>query len=316
MSLAVGAAGAAASLGVGSAQAAYPGNFQGYEPGDPQTWVNQNGSSLTIQPNGAAYGTGAVPGLSESNFGLLDPSTSGLAYGQYAGAGFNKLPPGDDAAGNSSWPGQTFQFQAFVYLSNQWTTSSANNTNDIAWLPVSINEDLGGGNFTYAHAQSYRVKRTAGNTAAGTFTLYEAGTGNAPGTGNIPAFTVPGDNWYGIHEVYEIDQNTGNGRVTGSWIDTNGNILNGGLATFTIEFNGVGVASLPGTSFAGFRTFFPNFIDTSTNIDELGIPLDNVAVLLGSTPLIPPLTPIPEPASLALLGAGAAMMLRRRRREE
>jgi hypothetical protein len=319
------AAGAAVACAGGTLQAGTP-TFQGYET-DASGWDHPNGSNVTRVPTGTNYGGDPIQSLSGSYFGLMQGGTEIFTYGTSIGQSGDRTTFG----GKSSWastvgtvgdnPSQKYFTQNFVYLSNNLGDASPNNTNVLFYHQVTVAEDFGGGNFSINDPgfASFRVRRTAGDEAAGKFGL----SALTSGSNNIAPITVDGDAWYGFFNVYSVT-NDGYGQLDTKILDATGAVL----GSTSVVFNGsVGAGSssvelgIPGPpTFAGFGQLFVNYIDPPfsgsgdrAGIAEFGgIPMDNSALGWGDQPIIPPHVPIPEPASLLLLGAGSALLLRRR----
>jgi hypothetical protein len=126
-------------------------------------------------------------------------------------------------------------------------------------------------------------------TVPGNGTVQIAAFAGNPGTnGSVANITTSG--WYTFKTTFE--DNNGFTSNTMSVSDAQGNVLGSFTGTTTLPF-----AALTGTNYGDWVTVWDNGFAN----DVLAI--DNVQV--GT---------VPEPASLSVLGIGAAMLLRRRRR--
>jgi len=286
--------------------------FVGYETplaANTPWYLPPAGSSVTRELNG----TNGVPGLSGSYFGLMHPSPTS---GGIDGLPYNTGGPRTQmdmttglGSGTTPWPGGTFFYQQFFYLDNRVQAAPGNISNESFWLNIFHGRDTGTIG-TAGAADSYRFRRTSSHVSAGTWDITLAG---GPG---MSAPGVAGDNWYGIVEEYS---QAAFGTVKGYIVDDTGVIL----ASMTRLYN-----TFPASEFTGFLVNTHNRFDAdaagnATSIQQLGLPMDNTATVMGSlvidvpnnriTNLLIPALTVPEPVSGVLLGLGGVFMLRRRR---
>jgi hypothetical protein len=197
--------------------------------------------------------------------------------------------------------GQTYQFEVVGQLAPVGTTNT-NGTGRTITSEVAGTDGIGSLSFNLANSAGDPVQINF-NTAAlqGTFT---AGTGAAPGTlqNSTTGQPTAGQN----NEIAGSRPVNGNGVLTN--INGQPGVIESG--TFTVE-SGSGATTVGG-SFAGVNGGFK--INDGSNVFYSSTTEAGTDPFFGYAPLTVTTSSVPEPASMAVFGLGAAGLLMRRRK--